>query len=246
MVYAFKSNQFSIRRNFAMVRRFFGLAGAIAFGTISLLSALPAQALTFKPPGNAAPTQSTGGASRDGGQCLSNATQAGEGFISLMPTANIGLTRQDRPTFMAYVPQNSAQKAFFSLQSQDGNYYYQASIALPDKGGVISIALPSDAPALEIGKNYQWNLAIVCGENLQPDSPSVAGWVQRVQAGGTEPAVTLESAEQLANAGIWYDTLSTLAALRRAEPNNVALAQNWEALLGSAGLEAIAAEPLVE
>jgi hypothetical protein len=177
---------------------------------------------------------------------LSNATQSGEGFMSLMPTENIGLTRQERPTFMAYVPQNSAQKAFFSLQSQDGSYYYQASIALPDKGGVISVALPSDAPALEVGKNYQWNLAIVCGENLQPDSPSVAGWVQRVQSDATEPTVTMEAAEQLANAGIWYDTLSTLATLRRAEPNNVALAQNWEALLGSAGLEAIAAAPLVE
>jgi hypothetical protein len=45
-----------------MVRRFFGLTGAIALGAISLLAALPAQALTFKPPGNAAPTQSTGGA----------------------------------------------------------------------------------------------------------------------------------------------------------------------------------------
>jgi Domain of Unknown Function (DUF928) len=228
-----------------MTRRYSWLKGVITLGIVSVF-ALPAQALTFKPPGNAAPTQSTGGASRDGGQCLSDATRAGETFASLIPTENIGLTHQDRPTFMAYVPQNSAQKAFFSLQSQDGDYYYQTSMALPEEGGIVSISLPSDAPVLEVGKNYQWNLAIVCGENLQPDSPSVSGWVHRVQSNSTAQAVTLEAAEQLASAGIWYDTLSTLATLRRAEPDNVALVQNWQELLGSAGLDAIAAEPLVE
>lgn len=46
-------------------------------------------------------------------------------------------------------------------------------------------------------------------------------------------------------AGIWQETLTTLAQLRRANPNDSAVAAEWEDLLKEVGLGAIAKEPLI-
>jgi hypothetical protein len=45
--------------------------------------------------------------------------------------------------------------------------------------------------------------------------------------------------------GIWQDALGTLAAARRANPNDTDLAADWESLLDSVKLGEIAAEPIL-
>ena len=211
----------------------------------------PGQAVTFKPPGDQAPTQSTGGASRDGGQCFSNATKTSASVTPLMPNTNHGLTLAERPTLFVHVPQTTAKEAFFSLQDEQSNEHYQTTLLLPDKPGVIGVKVPDDAPALQTGKNYKWSLVIVCDEELEPDSPGVSGWIRRVEpnpslVNQTKLAASLESTSKLAEAGIWYDALSTLAQLRRSQPENQTLTKDWQELLKSVGLDAIATEPLIE
>ena len=44
---------------------------------------------------------------------------------------------------------------------------------------------------------------------------------------------------------LWYDTLASLAKLRRWYPGDVAIANQWKNLLKSEGLERIAGKPLV-
>jgi hypothetical protein len=206
---------------------------------------VPVQALTFKPPGQSAPSRTTGGASRTGMLCNFSAEETCASVTSLMPTDSFGLTRSARPTFMVFVPETSAKTATFSIATESGEQVHQFSINLTQKAGVMSVTMPENAPALEVGQTYQWHLAVVLGDRLEPDSPTVSGWVRRVElAQETEPS--LESASMLANEGIWYDSIATLAQLRRSQPQDATLAANWQELLASVGLQDVAQQPLIE
>jgi Domain of Unknown Function (DUF928) len=222
-----------------------------SLATIVALSIIPMWVMpsmaqvTFRPPAGDAPKTSSGGASRDGSSCgLASKSNKGTPITPLMPTANIGLTMAERPTIMVYLPATSAKKAFFSIQDEDTNQHYQTTLYLPQEAGVMEVSLPDSAPALKTGKNYKWSLVMICSEDLEPDSPSVSGWIRRVQ-GYRALTASLESVSQLAKDGVWYDSLSTLAKLRRSQPNDQNLTASWQQLLNSAGLEAIAQEPLV-
>lgn len=206
--------------------------------------------VTFKPPGAQAPKRSSGGASRDGSKCSTTKNRQGRLITPLLPTTNIGLTLVERPTIFVYVPETTAKKAFFSLQDEDTNHHYQTTLYLQELSGVVEVKLPNSAPALKTGKNYKWSLVMICTEDLEPDSPSVSGWIRRIEpnrslAGQQNLTSQLKSVSQLAEAGIWYDALSTLAQLRRSQPNNQAYSADWQQLLKLVGLEAIATEPLI-
>jgi Domain of Unknown Function (DUF928) len=223
----------------------------IAFLTYSFLmvmAAAPSWAeVTFNPPKDQAPKSSSGGASRDTSTCGVDMTATTKASVTpLLPKTNLGLTVKDRPTILVYVPQTNAKKLFFSLQDEKGKQYYQTTLAVPKKRGVMEVKLPRSVSALKIGKNYQWSLVIVCTQELEPDSPWVSGWIRRVEANtnlNNQP--TVELASKLASMGIWYDSLSTLAELKRKQPDNLKVATSWEELLKAVDLKAIASEPLI-
>jgi hypothetical protein len=166
-----------------------------------------------------------------------------------MPATHQGLTVAEHPTFFVYVPQTSAQKALFVLKDENEDYYYQKTIPIPRTAGIVSFRLPADAPAIEIGKRYKWSFVMICGEAIRPDSPGVEGRIQRIEP---KPALSsriknlpqLERAALYGRDGIWYDTLTSLAELRRSHDDST-LAATWEQLLRGVGLEAIATKPLL-
>ncbi len=205
----------------------------------------------FDPPDEGEPDDTAGGASRDSGKCPQDAIALSPSITPLMPATSQGLTVADHPTFFVYVPQTSAQKAFFSLKDSNEDYYYQVTLPLPETPGIISFTLPDDAPALEIGKSYQWSFVTICGEKLAVDDPRVEGRIERVELNSArisqlENLSPLERTALYGADGIWFDTLTTLADLRRSHPEDSTLAARWEALLESVGLEAIATKPLVD
>ncbi len=231
--------------------RYAGVPIAVFVGVASFLAWMtPLGAVTFEPPGDRAPKQANGGASRNGGQCPSDAAETSKSLTPLIPGTNLGLTIAERPTLFAYIPATSAKQVFFSIQEESGKHLYQTMLPLPASAGAIGIPLPKEAPPLQVGKNYLWSVVMVCGEELEPDSPMASGWIRRTEARAavsdrTEAGATLEAAAELAEAGIWYDTLAALAQLRRSQPENAEITANWQELLQSVGLEAIATEPLV-
>ncbi len=209
---------------------------------------IPVQAQTsFIPPGTLAPSRTTGGASRGDSCAIGKATKSNASIVKLLPKSNIGLTEEQRPSIMVYIPATIAQKAFFSIQDENFNHHYQTTLELPEEAGVMSIKLPRESPALETGKNYQYSLVMICGEDLEVDSPFVSGWIQRVQPKGnlTLQKPSVELASQLASNGLWYDAVSTLAELRKSQPSNQSVVNSWQQLLNSAGLSKIAQEPIV-
>ncbi|NJR76711.1 MAG: DUF928 domain-containing protein, partial [Scytonema sp. CRU_2_7] len=69
-----------------------------------------------------------------------------------------GLTTAAHPTFWFYVPlpKNSAYPSEFVLQDEASNPIYQTAIALPDKPGVIGVAVPKSVSPLALNKRYRW------------------------------------------------------------------------------------------
>lgn len=211
----------------------------------------------FDPPGPGKPKETAGGASR-GNSCaqehvgtVRELSALGGCVTPLMPVNQEGLTVTERPTFLVYVPETSAKQVFFRLVDESKTYQYQKKIALPGKGGIVSFKLPEDAPALEVGKNYQWTFILIGEQGLRPDSPGVQGEIRRVELNPTlnsqlQQVSPIERAALYGKEGIWYETVGTLAELRRSQPLDAALADNWKQLLSSVGLEAIAAQPIVQ
>lgn len=220
----------------------------LGMGSMMLTAVTPSWAqLTFNPPKNLAPKKSTGGASRDASSCGADMTSSTQASVTpLLPKTNIGLTLAQRPTIFVYIPQTKAKKALFNLQDEQGKQYYQTTLSVPSKRGVMAIKLPSSLTPLKTGKNYQWSLVMICTQELEPDSPWVNGWIRRVEANRSfNHQSDLEVASQLAGMGIWYDSVAALADLRKKQPNNLTVATSWEELLKSVDLNAIANEPLI-
>lgn len=212
----------------------------------------------FKPPGEARPSNTIGGASRDQGVCPGDSITTSPYLTAVVPSGYNGLTTQARPSVLVYVPNTSAERAFLSFrevvpnaQSQDN--HYQTMLPIENKQGIVQIDLPEDAPELETGKTYQWSFVIMCDNRLRPDSPMVEGTVTRVSMDSKlnqelEQSTPLEQAAVYGEHGIWYDAVGTLAQLRYTDPDNSNLVTIWQDLLSSdtVGLQAIANQPLVK
>lgn len=211
----------------------------------------------FQPPRDDGQPESTeGAASRQGGQCKSDSTMPRSArekkvlrasqnlkLTALVPQRNYGLTTQAHPTFWIYVPQKlGAQQVILSIREEESIPHWQQSVLITS--AVTGIKLLNDAPALEVGKNYQWAVTLVCGERPSPNDPVITSWIKRVQKpeiARTNTSLGLSEASAYARQGIWYDALDILIAQKASLSN---WNQIWTEYLQSGGLERIANEPV--
>ncbi|TVP60857.1 MAG: DUF928 domain-containing protein [Nodularia sp. (in: Bacteria)] len=200
-----------------------------------------------------APRQASGGASRVGTYHLNPATVGAASpaaLIALLPQSFYGTTVSERPSILVYLPTTQAETAIFSLKDEAGNTLHQMNVSVAGKTGVMSIPLPANAPALAVGKNYQWFLALKVDGTLSPSTPYVDGWIQRIQptaelAKAMQQEDGLQRATAFGKNGVWYDCVATLATLHTAEPNNAKISKQWEELLSSVSLKEIVKAPLL-
>ncbi|NJK27661.1 MAG: DUF928 domain-containing protein [Coleofasciculaceae cyanobacterium SM2_3_26] len=173
---------------------------------------------------------------------------------------NVGLTTSARPTFFVYIPAlgrtpdgSLVEEAEFGLQSAEGDRLHSVLFKLPEQSGTIGVTL-SEAdgfPDLETGKSYQWTLSILCDPSNRAADQTVRGTIQRVApsptlTAGLATATPEEVPQVYAREGIWHETLSTLAQLMQATPNDPALPKTWATMLESiSSLVAYAQEPFV-
>ena len=221
--------------------------------TLICLGASSAVAGFDPPPGQDAPKQTSGGGVR-GGTCPAEIGAAANTtpLTLLLPESGFGLTVNDRPTLMAYIPPTSATTVEFTIRDDEENYAYRTNIPVDSKGGVVSISLPANLPPLEAGKDYMWSVAMVCvpGDRLQ--DAVAQGYIRRVEADSNlmsqlANAEPLSQADVYGKAGIWFESLNTLAELRKAQPTDPKLAASWQELLQSEAvkLDAIAGADLL-
>lgn len=238
----------------------------IALGTLSTLANekrennINTPVLFQPPPGEKPPKDTEGGGSRDeGSSCdrdIATRSQQIPGTINkltaIAPNSYNGLTTAERPTFWVNLPKTSAPQAILLIKKgSDADWHqldthWQQSINLKGNAGIIGIKLSKDAPVLEIGKNYQWVLALVCGNQPNPNDPLVAAEIKRIDRSQISRIATtiteLDKASLYARKGIWYDALDILVA-EKSSLNN--WQDIWVKYLRSGGLSnEIANEPV--
>lgn len=170
---------------------------------------------------------------------------------ALLPDTNIGLTTTGKPTFFFQISPTSVEEGKFLLLNAKGNeIIYEKTFPLTKTGGVTSFTLPDDADALEVGREYTWELVVNCDPEDQRGNPRVQGSIKRLPASQKLASDMAripmrDRAAVYAEAGYWYDSLKTLADLRSTNPNDSTLISDWNDLLESAGLSKMAKEPLL-
>ncbi|MBE9178155.1 DUF928 domain-containing protein [Oculatella sp. LEGE 06141] len=189
--------------------------------------------------------RSQGGASR--GSC-----EQYQELTALVPTPEgrvWGLTASEHPTLWFYLPSAlTADVAIeFVLQDATDQELYRTQFTSDTQPGLIRLAVPDTAPAMEPDKPYFWTLAIYCNPARPSESVFVQGTVQRLRLTPNQQrqfaaAAPLERSRLYAASGLWYDSLTMLADLRATDPAQAETA--WLELLRQVGLEAVAEQPI--
>jgi hypothetical protein len=170
-------------------------------------------------------------------------------MMAVLPESFYGTTLQARPTFMAYLPESGVQEATFSLKDEAGNLVYRSTVPVSGESGIVTIAMPAEAPALEVGENYQWFVTLNLEGALTPSSPFVDGWIKRMEPPAALAEVlqgddVLATAEALAENGVWYDSAALFAQLYSNQPTNAEYSRHWEEFLDSVSLDELVEEPI--
>lgn len=159
-----------------------------------------------------------------------------------------GLTTAANPNFVFYIPKEiSDLPKEFVLQDESGRNIYHSYFATKAsmQSGFTQIRIPL-AFSLATNKIYRWFFLVHCDADARSE---VDGWIQRVPLNPVlnsqlQKGSRLEQAQVFAANGIWYDALSSLVEMRRANPQDRHLFFNWVELLDSVGLKAIATQPI--
>jgi hypothetical protein len=208
----------------------------------------------LKAPSVGQPAGGTEGGGTRGGKCPGDLTKD---LTPLLPTTHLGRTFSAQPTLFIYVPTPLNNTVEFELVDERENTVYKNSFNLTTKQpGIVALLLPDNDKSSEIkvGKNYQWYLTVQCSsfnDSDQSANPFVSGWIHRLELTSTDKN-TLEKAslpERLKiynDKVVWYETLGTLAQLRRDNPTDAAIARQWTDLLKAVKLDRLSQQPLVE
>jgi hypothetical protein len=163
----------------------------------------------------------------------------------------MGETAADYPTFFWYMPPTSAHAVEFVLKDENDKEVYKVNYALAKSAkdhvsepGLMSLTLPAFAnlSPLEIGKEYNWQVILVC-EPLDR-SNDVAAENRVIKRVAPDPALALriqqatpqERVALYRDAQLWHDAVNTLVELQRTRPDDANLPVAWDRLLSSAGL----------
>ncbi|MCC5638436.1 DUF928 domain-containing protein [Nostoc sp. CHAB 5844] len=212
--------------------------------------------VTYIPTNLGKPMRQIPGGTRGPGVRLSeNGTACIQGkkpLTALTPVFDLQKTTAAHPTFFFYVPQTSAPVMELVLSDDQDNVVYQQTLPTPTKAGIVSLNLPEkpNVPSLKVGQTYQWDFSVICDRRDRELDYVVSGSIERIAPDATlmtelEKLKPEEQAAIYALSGFWEDSLAILSELRKSNPNDLTIKNDWEDLLRSGGLEEITQEPLV-
>ncbi|MBE9011779.1 DUF928 domain-containing protein [Pseudanabaenaceae cyanobacterium LEGE 13415] len=192
----------------------------------------------FVPKNRGLPGRREGSGTR--GACL----QTQRSVVAIMPQSNSGLTVSAYPTFSWYVPATQPTTAAFVLLDDRQTELYSTTFQIAGKPGLISLSLPQTAnlPPLEVGKTYRWKFSLTCDVDDPSTNMITEGWIQRVELATVlknqlQSASLLDQAKLYAREGLWYDAVAIFLMLRRTQPSNAAIVNDWKVFLNSVALD---------
>ena len=192
-------------------------------------------------PDRGAPSRTGDGGTRSATACI--APTAGK-ITAVVPDNNIATTVATNPSLFVYIPENKAKSGEIVLSDAEGNDLYSSKFTVTNQAGIMRIDLPD---ILQTGRIYDWQVILNCTGDIEVvdmgNNPSVQGKIETVQISddlqtklATVQATPLEVAKLYAEAGVWQETLKTLADLRNEYP------KEWVELLQSVGLGSLSQE----
>jgi Domain of Unknown Function (DUF928) len=172
-------------------------------------------------------------------------------LTALIPQSQIGLTTQGNPTLFFYLPQTSAPELELLVQDEKEQEIYKQKYKPSGKAGIISLRLPVNS--IGVKKQYKWKFSVICNPANNSQNKVVAGLLERVSPNPQlvkklQQVTRQERAAVYAEAGIWHDTLATVAQMRFLHPHNKEFTFDWEGLLTGVGVgfsRQLAQQPLV-
>jgi hypothetical protein len=191
----------------------------------------------YVPPLRSAPGGRVGGSTRGAGIMP---------LLSALVPDHTGLTGQEQPTLFWYLAGTSPYPVELTITDDRGPQpLFKTRIVPPIQAGIQRIRLAEAGVRLAKGVPYRWVVALV----IDPAGPSTdnlaGGTIERVEMpkdlraklkrGGKAQTPSI-----YAQAGLWYDALTSITDLIEAAPNDPALRQQQSALLEQVGLRQIA------
>jgi len=166
-------------------------------------------------------------------------------LIALVPNGYIGFTITSRPTFWFHIPFKPGVNAEFTLRDENNKIVYTTqTFQLTNTPGIVSINLPQTVSGLDIGsietgkKRYKWFFSVICNPQRRDEDKTVRGYVQRIALSPEvmnriKQATGRDRLLLYAKNGLWYDTITELAEMRRRQPQDRQIATDWADLMAN-------------
>ena len=184
------------------------------------------------------PSRRVGGGTRGEGCSFDQGS-----LTALIPETSPAQTSQVTPTILFYVPKTpKPQTLEFVLNDQNDEPVYETTLTTTGNSGIISVKVPQGATQLKPDQEYHWYLSMVCNPDNRALDVVVEGLLQRVEINQTtinkltnlSPLARVDFYEK---AGLWYDALDNLLALKQENCHDQSLSAKWKTLLSSLGLD---------
>lgn len=235
-----------------ITRKLATLTFVATLGWQSASTALPKPsfeiAQTFNPPGRGAPPRTADAGTRG----CSIAEGNSQPLTALVPVKDLALTLESHPTLFWYVPQAEGKTLKFTLlDKNDQTIIYEKELPAPSESGIVSIQLSqAETEGLKNNELYHWYLSLVCDPQDRTGDIIVDGWIERIETNADlRASIQQADAEMLpkiyAESGIWHDALSAMVKLYNENPEDGAIASQWETLLHSVQLDAFAQTQII-
>jgi hypothetical protein len=182
-----------------------------------------------------APAARVGGASRSkGGEIVVRA---------LVPrTDDAALTLAVAPTLYWHLSGDTTHAVNFTLTDPDEiDPIVDVTLTGPFAKGIHAIEMQSHGVALDVGRHYEWFVAVVPDPEKRSTDIIARGAILRLAEPDLESKLDTTDPEQaaalMAQAGIWYETLDVLC--RRIDAGSGSAARQRSALLEQVGLAVV-------
>lgn len=155
--------------------------------------------------------------------------QKGDSFIEK--------TVSERPVFWFYIPYlpTARRQAEFVIIDENEEDVYSATFPLSQQPGLVSLKLPSNAPALQDGKQYQWVFSVICNPLNRSGDATVNGWIEKISISDALQAKLHSASLQDAIAiyteeSLWYEALTAFSQLGQSNPQDQDFQIAWKSL----------------
>lgn len=192
----------------------------------------------YKPPRRGAPAGRVAGGTRG--------VEDQMPFLSVLSPDHVGLTVQEQPFLYWFISELTTYPVELTIIPSWGVVpLLETRLDPPVQPGIQTIHLADYDIRLKLGEQYKWYVALVPDKKHRSKDVVTGGLIERSEFSEALRARLKTANKQevvftYAEAGIWYDALSSVSELIEVSPDNLAFRKQRASLLQQVGLPQIA------